>query len=185
MPRLLLRSMPGTLLESSHRTVVARQMEYGRQRRAPWGISESAFNALDAALDYQYQSFGVPGLGLKRGLGLDLVIAPYATGLAVTVRPRAALKNFAHLAAEGGEGPYGFYEAIDYTPSRVPRGKTCAVVQNYMAHHQGMCSDRPGQLPAGRSDAAPLSQRTDGTGDRVASGRTAAADCADRQGPRS
>jgi len=100
MPRLLLRSMHGTLLEGSQRTMVARQIEYGRQRRVPWGISESAFNALDAALDYQYQSFGVPGLGLKRGLAQDLVIAPYATGLAVTVRPRAALKNLARLAAE-------------------------------------------------------------------------------------
>ena len=138
MPRLLLRSMHSTLLEGSQRTTVARQMEYGRQRRVPWGISESAFNALDAALDYQYQSFGVPGLGLKRGLTQDLVIAPYATGLAVTVSPRAALKNLQRLAAEGGEGPYGFYEAIDYTPSRIPRGKRCAVVQSYMAHHQGM-----------------------------------------------
>ena len=82
----------------------------------PWGISESALQRAGRRLDYQYQSFGVPGLGLKRGLAKDLVVAPYATVLAVMVRPRAALHNLRRLAAEGAEGPYGFYEAIDYTP---------------------------------------------------------------------
>jgi len=138
MPRLLMRALPGSLLETGERAAVLRQIQYGRQRHVPWGISESAFNALDTALDYQYQSFGVPGLGLKRGLAHDLVIAPYATALAVTVQPRAALHNLARIAAEGGEGPYGFYEAMDYTPSRVPPQRRCGVVRSYMAHHQGM-----------------------------------------------
>jgi cyclic beta-1,2-glucan synthetase len=118
--------------------MVARQIEYGRQRRVPWGISESGFNALDAALDYQYQSFGVPGLGLKRGLGRDLVIAPYAAALALMVRPHAALANFRALTAERAEGPYGYYEAIDYTRDRLLEKRRSAVVRSYMAHHQGM-----------------------------------------------
>jgi cyclic beta-1,2-glucan synthetase len=138
MPRLLLRSYPGTLLDESHRTAVARQIEYGRQRRVPWGISESAFSALDRARDYQYQSFGVPGLGLKRGLADELVIAPYATALALAVRPQEAIGNFRALAAEGAEGPFGLYEAIDYTRERLPDRQRSIVVRCFMAHHQGM-----------------------------------------------
>src|SRR5262249_1166368 len=138
MPRLLLRTYPGTLLDESDRAAVARQIEYGRQSRVPWGISESGFSALDAALDYQYQSFGVPGLGLKPGLSKDLVIAPYATALALAVRPHAALRNFRALAGEKGEGRYGFYEAIDYTRDRLREKRRSALVRAYMAHHQGM-----------------------------------------------
>jgi cyclic beta-1,2-glucan synthetase len=138
MPRLLFRPYPDTILEQSRREAVVRQIEYGRQRHVPWGISESAFNSLDAALNYQYQAFGVPGLGLKRGLARDLVIAPYATALALAVRPRVALQNFERLAREGGEGPFGFYEAIDYTPERVPPGRRGQPVRCFMAHHQGM-----------------------------------------------
>lgn len=139
MPRLLLPAPPGTLLDTAQHAAVARQMEYGRQTRTPWGISESGFYVLDAiALDYQYQSFGVPGLGLKRGLGKDLVIAPYATMLAVPVNARAAVANFAILREAGGEGPYGFYEALDFTPERLDKGERCKVVKSYMAHHQGM-----------------------------------------------
>ncbi|HEX8201065.1 MAG TPA: glucoamylase family protein, partial [Isosphaeraceae bacterium] len=138
MPRLLLRSLPGTLLDEAIRTAVARQVEYGRQKGVPWGISESAYSAQYADGDYQYQAFGVPGLGLKRGLDRDLVIAPYATALAVAVVPHEALENFRLLAAEGAEGPYGFYEAIDYTPTRMGPGGHPVVVRSYMAHHQGM-----------------------------------------------
>ncbi len=119
MPRLFLPLAPGTLLDQAQRTAVARQIEYGRELGLPWGISESGFYLLDAGGDYQYQAFGVPGLGLKRGLSKDRVIAPYATLLAVMVRPHAALANLQQLRSEGGEGPFGFYEAIDYTPSRV------------------------------------------------------------------
>ena len=104
----------------------------------PWGISESGYNTTDVHLNYQYRAFGVPGQGLKRGLADDLVIAPYASALALMVAPEEACLNLQRLAAEGVEGKYGFYEAIDYTPSRLPRGKSSAVVRSFMAHHQGM-----------------------------------------------
>ena len=117
---------------------VARQIEYGRQKQVPWGVSESAFNLLDAAKDYQYQSFGVPGLGLKRGLGHDLVVAPYATALATAVEPVLACRNFELLRSLGAEGAYGFYESLDFTPERVPKGQRYVVIPSYMAHHQGM-----------------------------------------------
>jgi cyclic beta-1,2-glucan synthetase len=138
MPRLLLHLLPGTLLESSIRTTVQRQIEYGGQRHVPWGISESGFYLLDAALDYQYQSFGVPGLGLKRGLGRDLVIAPYATGLAAMIDPARAADNFRRLTRENAEGPFGYYEAADYTAARLDPTQRSMVVRSYMAHHQGM-----------------------------------------------
>jgi cyclic beta-1,2-glucan synthetase len=138
MPELLLRRYRGTLLAESCEAAVARQIEYARERGVPWGISESAFSSQYINLDYQYQAFGVPGLGLKRGLAQDLVVAPYATALAAMVRPHEALANFRRLAAEGADGRYGFYEAIDYTRSRLPEGKRSLVVRCYMAHHQGM-----------------------------------------------
>jgi cyclic beta-1,2-glucan synthetase len=138
MPRLMLRPLEGTLLDQAHRTAVARQIEYGRQKGVPWGISESAYAAFTVDGDYHYQSFGTPGLGLKRDIGNDLVITPYATALAVAVRPREALENFKKLAAEGGEGRYGFHEAVDFTRERVPKGKRSVVVRSYMVHHHGM-----------------------------------------------
>jgi cyclic beta-1,2-glucan synthetase len=139
MPRLFLPAPPGTLLDTAQHAAVCRQMEYGRQTHTPWGISESGFYVVDAeSLDYQYQSFGVPGLGLKRGLGKDLVVAPYATMLAVPVNARAAVQNFGYLRSLGGEGPFGFYEALDFTPDRLDKGERCKVVKEYMAHHQGM-----------------------------------------------
>jgi cyclic beta-1,2-glucan synthetase len=138
MPHLYLRTFPQTLLDESRHSALERQIIYGRERGVPWGISESGYNFTDADGNYQYQSFGVPGLGLKRGLEQDLVIAPYATVMAVMVRPSDAVANFADLAAAGGEGPYGFYEAIDYTPDRVPTDRRNVVVRSYMAHHQGM-----------------------------------------------
>ena len=85
----------------------------------PWGVSESAFTGKFSEGDYRYQSFGVPGLGLKRGLEKDRVVAPYATAIAAMIAPREALDNFRRLASEGAEGPFGFYEAIDYTPDRL------------------------------------------------------------------
>jgi len=138
MPQLLMPSYAGTLLEQTCKAAVARQIEYGRQRAVPWGISESCYNATDIDQVYQYRAFGVPGLGLKRGLGDDLVIAPYASALALTVMPRESCRNLQVLADHGFQGAYGFYEAIDYTPSRIPRGKSHVVVQTFMAHHQGM-----------------------------------------------
>ena len=138
MPRLLMLPLRETLLAEAHATAVARQIEYGRQRGTPWGISESAFALFNTDGDYCYQSFGTPGLGLKRELASELVIAPYATALAVAVRPREALENFRRLASEGAEGRYGFHEAVDYTRERVSKGKRSVVVRSYMAHHHGM-----------------------------------------------
>jgi len=138
MPQLILPSYANTLLEQTCKAAVSRQIEYGRQRDVPWGISESCYNATDFDHVYQYRAFGVPGLGFKRGLGDDLVIAPYATALALTVMPREACRNLQALADLDFLGDYGFYEAIDYTPTRIPRGKSHAIVQTFMAHHQGM-----------------------------------------------
>src|SRR5262249_33754097 len=135
---LFLRRYPGTLLAESSAAAAARQIDYGRERGVPWGISESAFSSQYVSLDYQYQAFGVPGLGLKRGLGRDLVVAPYATALATVVRPHDALKNLRRLAAEGAGGRFGYYEAVDYTRSRLPEGRRSLVVRCFMAHHQGM-----------------------------------------------
>ncbi|HWG41935.1 MAG TPA: glucoamylase family protein [Gemmataceae bacterium] len=138
MPQLFLRRYAGTLLEESHVASVDEQIAYGHERQVPWGISESAFSSQYVSFDYQYQTFGVPTLGLKRGLGQDLVIAPYATALASIVRPHEALRNFRRLASEGATGKYGFYEAIDYTRSRLPENHRSLVVRCFMAHHQGM-----------------------------------------------
>jgi cyclic beta-1,2-glucan synthetase len=138
MPSLIMRAPAGSLLEQTNRLVVARQQEYGRALGTPWGISESAYNARDLEFTYQYSNFGVPGLGLKRGLAQDTVIAPYACGLAAMVDPAATLANYRDLAALGALGPYGFYEAVDFTPSRLPPDNTPAVVHTVMAHHQGM-----------------------------------------------
>ena len=138
MPRLFLRPLPGTLLAESQQGAVEKQREYGRQCGTPWGMSESAFSTVDGDLNYQYQAFGTPGLGLKRGLNKDLVVAPYATFLAVGIAPHAALANLKRLADEGAAGRYGYYEAIDYTRDRLQPRQHCAIVKCYMAHHQGM-----------------------------------------------
>jgi len=138
MPQLIMPSFENTLLDETCKAAVSRQIEYGRQRAVPWGISESCYNTLDIGQTYQYRAFGVPGLGFKRGLGDDLVIAPYASALALTVAPRQACRNLRILSESGFMGAYGFYEAVDYTPLRVPRGKPYAIVRAFMAHHQGM-----------------------------------------------
>jgi cyclic beta-1,2-glucan synthetase len=138
MPSLVTFTPRYSLLDQTCRLVIKRQIEYGKQRGVPWGVSESAFNSRDQHFTYQYSAFGVPGLGLKRGLGEDLVIAPYATALAAMYLPHAAVENFAYLEKEGALGRYGFYEALDYTPVRVAEGQRVAIVRCYMAHHQGM-----------------------------------------------
>ncbi|MFI5394795.1 MAG: GH36-type glycosyl hydrolase domain-containing protein [Candidatus Binatia bacterium] len=138
MPSLVMRAPAGSLLEQTNRFVVRRQMKYGAELGVPWGVSESAYNARDLELTYQYSNFGVPGLGLKRGLSEDIVVAPYATALAAMVDAQAAAHNFSRLAAAGGRGRYGCYEALDYTPTRLPESEPVAIVRAYMAHHQGM-----------------------------------------------
>ena len=138
MPGLLMRAPVGSLLEQTCRLAIQRHEEYAAGRGVPWGISESGYNVRDLGMTYQYSSFGVPGLGLKRGLSDDIVVAPYATALAAMYEPHDALRNFAALAAAGADGKHGFYEAVDYTPKRLPAGSDLEVVRMYMAHHQGM-----------------------------------------------
>ncbi|HUH29918.1 MAG TPA: glucoamylase family protein, partial [Rhodanobacter sp.] len=138
MPMLVMPTYEGTLLDQTCRAAVARQIEYGSQLNTPWGVSESGYNTRDTHLAYQYRAFGVPGLGLKRGLGEDVVIAPYATALALMVNPRAATRNLQRLTDTGVAGRFGMFEAIDYTPARLPLGQGSALVHSYMAHHQGM-----------------------------------------------
>ncbi|MBA3889598.1 MAG: carbohydrate-binding protein, partial [Gemmatimonadaceae bacterium] len=136
MPALVMESFPQTILDQTYDSAVRRQIAYGTQRGAPWGVSESAYNLRDRHLTYQYRAFGVPDLALKRGLGRDLVIAPYASALAVMVAPERALHNLAALEAKGALGAYGFYDALDYT--RPDPGRRYAVVRTFMAHHVGM-----------------------------------------------
>ena len=165
MPLLVMPTYEGTILDETYRGVVHRQIHYGAEREVPWGISESGYSKTDAQLNYQYRAFGVPGLGFKRGLSEDLVVAPYASVMAVMVEPAAACANVSALMRDGFAGEYGLYEAIDYTPSRLPPGKTSVTVRSFMSHHQGMAflsldyilRDRPMQR---RFDAEPAFQAT-------------------------
>ncbi|WP_280349101.1 glucoamylase family protein [Pseudomonas sp. BN414] len=138
MPLLVMPRYEGTLLDQTCCAAVDRQIEYGQQLGLPWGVSESGYNTVDAHFNYQYRAFGVPGLGLKRGLGDDMVVAPYASTLALLVAPEQACRNLQVLATQGLAGRYGLYEAIDFTQARLPRGQSSAVVRSFMAHHQGM-----------------------------------------------
>lgn len=138
MPQLILPTYDKTLLGQTYKAVIHRQMAYGRKRGVPWGISESAENSTDANLNYQYRSFGVPGIGFKHGMETDLVIAPYASALALMVEPSHACENMQRLAAEGYEGRYGLYEAIDYSANRRSHKSSPTLIRSFMAHHQGM-----------------------------------------------
>jgi cellobiose phosphorylase len=166
MPMLVMPTYENTLLDLSCKSAVARQIEYGRQIQVPWGISESGYNVRDSDANYQYHAFGVPGLGFKRGLAEDVVVAPYATLMALMVAPEESCKNLLALRRENAEGRFGFYEALDYTAARVPSGQTHALVRSFMAHHQGMSLlslahlllDRPMQR---RFHANPLFQAAD------------------------
>ncbi len=138
MPPLFLPGRRGSLLGESESTAVEYQRRYALRRRVPWGISESAFSVTDAEGNYQYRAFGAPGLGIRRGLTDDLVIAPYASALALSNWPRAAVDNLGDLAAMGATGVYGFIESLDFTPDRVPGPEAVVPVHTHMAHHQGM-----------------------------------------------
>lgn len=138
MPPLVMQEPHGGILNQTNNLVVKEQQNHGKRLGTPWGISEAAFNARDHDMNYQYTNFGVPTLGLKRGLGQNAVIAPYASLLATQYAPKAALDNLNELRRLGALGVYGFHDAVDFTPTRVPEGKRCAVVRNYMAHHHGM-----------------------------------------------
>jgi cyclic beta-1,2-glucan synthetase len=138
MPTLMLRNNPGTLLDHSNRAVIQRMIEYGKQEGVPWGISESGFYQFDSNFNYQYRGFGVPGLGLKRGLEQDIVISPHASLLALPFEPLAVMQNITHLKKLNSIGRYGFFEAIDFTKSRLLLGEDYSIVRSYMVHHQSM-----------------------------------------------
>ncbi len=138
MPSIIMRAPSDSLIEQTNRQIVGRQIDYARALMTPWGVSESAFNVRDRDFTYQYSNFGVPGLGLKRGLADNTVIAPYATALAAMINPEAACRNFEALEQLGARGRYGFYEALDFTPARLPKGQSVSMVRAFMAHHQGM-----------------------------------------------
>lgn len=138
MPLLVMPTYPGTLLDQTYHAVVNLQIAYGKQCGLPWGMSESGYNAVDTQFNYLYRAFGVPGLGLKRGLEKDLVVAPYASAMALMVEPEAACQNLQRLVREYAVGNYGFYEAIDFTPTRLSRDSKRALVKSFMTHHQGM-----------------------------------------------
>lgn len=138
MPLLVMRRYQGTLLDETYESVVARQIEYGRQHGVPWGISEAGYNARDLHLNFQYGPFGIPGLGLKRGLSDELVISPYSTMLAAMIDPWAAFTNLENLKKLGAFSTYGFFESIDYTPYRLPKKQKSFILRSFMAHHQGM-----------------------------------------------
>jgi len=165
MPLLVMPTYENTLIDRTCKAAVGRQIEYGKKRGVPWGMSECGYNMVDVRLNYQYRAFGVPGLGLKRGLASDLVVAPYASVLALMVAPEEACRNLQRLGDKELFGKYGFYEAIDYTPSRQRRGQSSTVVRSFMAHHQGMSLlsldslllDRPMQK---RFESYPLFQAT-------------------------
>lgn len=138
MPLLVMPTYDNTLLDETNRAVVKKQIEYGKKLGIPWGISESGYNMFDANLNYQYRSFGVPGLGFKRGLSEDIVISPYSTVMALMVSPEEACTNLESLKKNGMESRFGFFEAMDYTPSRMVKRQEQSLVRSYMAHHQGM-----------------------------------------------
>ena len=138
MPSLIMHEPTGSLLNLSNRAAVRRQIRYAAPRHIPWGITESQYNARDREQNYQYSGFGVPDLGIKRGLGENTVVAPYATGLAAMVAPVEARRNLDRLTTIGALGDYGWYEAIDYTPARLPDNTDHVLIRSYMAHHQGM-----------------------------------------------
>ncbi len=138
MPLLFTRTFNNSLLDWTCRQAVKLQMEYGREKKIPWGVSESAYSALDANQVYQYRAFGVPALALKQEQDEELVVAPYATMLALQVDPGAAADNLKQLEGAGLAGPMGFYESIDYTRQNARDGQLGVVIYAYMAHHQGM-----------------------------------------------
>lgn len=138
MPLLIIRNFENTLFDETYAFVIRTQKRYGKHRRIPWGISESGYNAFDINLNYQYKAFGVPELGLKRGLGNDMVVSPYSCILAVALDPAGTAKNVTELEKIGMDGSYGLYEAVDFTPSRLERHIHSSIVKSFMAHHQGM-----------------------------------------------
>ena len=138
MPNINIKQYESSLLDESCRFLIMSQIEYAKKLGIPWGISEAAFNLKDFNNNYQYKSFGVPWLGLKRGLEDDMVVAPYSVFLSLNYVPKQAIENLKELEKENMCDKYGFYESIDYTISRLKYGKKYEPVKTYMAHHQAL-----------------------------------------------
>ena len=159
MPLLVMPTYEHTLLDQTYQAVVRRQIEYGRQRGVPWGISESGYNTTDTHLNYQYKAFGVPGLGLKRGLAEDLVVAPYAASvMGLMVAPEAACRNLELLAEDGSaRGATDFTKpSTTHLQPHDPHGKTSVTIRQFMAHHEGMSLLSLAYRAARQTDAAPF-----------------------------
>lgn len=138
MPNINIPKYKGSLLDESCKFMIMSQQEYAKKLRIPWGISEAAFNLKDLHSNYQYKAFGIPWLGLKRGLADEIVVAPYGSILAITDVPKDVISNLKVLEQYGAYSKYGFFESIDFTPERIEKGKNASVVKTYMAHHQGL-----------------------------------------------
>ena len=138
MPNINLKRYEGSLLDESCNFAIMSQIEYAKKSKIPWGISEAAFNVKDLHGNYQYKAFGIPWLGLKRGLADEMVIASYASILAILDKPKEVLENLKVLKSYGMYDKYGFYESLDLTPARQSRKNKSSVVATYMAHHQGL-----------------------------------------------
>lgn len=138
MPLLTIKANNNTILGETYSSLIDAHINYGKSKNVPWGVSESGFYKFDGNMYYQYKAFGLPKTGLKSGLNNDTVIAPYATCMALMVKPNTAIKNMKLLERSGALGKYGFYEALDYTKARLYGGKRCLIVKSFMAHHLGM-----------------------------------------------
>ena len=138
MPLIIMKSYDHTLMSETYQSALALQTAYTEPRMIPWGVSESGYYAFDLDMNYQYKAFGVPALGMKSGLVRETVVSPYSAALALPLCPAAALANLVKFEKIGALGRYGFFEAVDYTPRRIQKGKKKRIVKSYMAHHQGM-----------------------------------------------
>ena len=138
MPNINIPRYKGSLLDESCRFLIINQIKYSQSLGIPWGISEAAFNLKDLHSNYQYKAFGIPWLGLKRGLADEMVVATYGSILAITDIPKEVVDNLRILEKQGMYNKYGFYESIDYTPERLSKGKKSEPVKTYMAHHQAL-----------------------------------------------
>lgn len=138
MPHINIAKYEGSLIDESCRFMIRSQQEYTKKLGIPWGISESAFNLKDLNNNYQYKAFGIPWLGLKRGLADEMVVSAYGSILAINDYPKEVVSNLKRLEAEDMLGEFGFYESIDYTPERLNKSSKSVPVKTYMAHHQGL-----------------------------------------------
>ena len=138
MPNVNIKKYSGSLLDESCKFMIMSQKKYCEKLQIPWGISEAAFNLKDLNSNYQYKAFGIPWLGLKRGLSDDIVVSSYGSILAITEEPKEVMKNIDVLKDHNMYGKYGLYESIDFTPERLRKNKKYEVVKTYMAHHQGL-----------------------------------------------